>query len=73
MPTKDHELLRAVIRETLKAADVALSKAPVRGDASPHGMGKQVRVQLGAKTWLTSSQSEVDRVLAAGGRVVKEG
>lgn len=68
------ELLRSVIRETIRslsAADVALSKERSANNlVDPHGMGRRVRVELNGKTWLTASQAEVDRVLKAGGRVV---
>lgn len=70
---KDHDALRAVIRETLKnlsLADVELSKQPIRSDVDPSGMGATIRVELNGKTWLTRSQAEVDRVLKLGGKIL---
>ena len=63
-------MLRALIRETLKLGDVELSRQRPRLDAPSGGMGQPVRVALDGRTWLTSSQAEVDRVIASGGRIV---
>lgn len=73
---KDHDILRALIRETLKSlspADVELSKRSIRSDVHPSSMGQEVRVELNGKTWLTRSQAEIDHVLKRGGRIVKGG
>lgn len=70
---KDHDILRDLIRETLKSLspeDVELSKRAVRGDVHPSGMGQTVRVELNGKTWLTRSQTEIDHVLSRGGKIV---
>ena len=65
------EMLRTLIREILKQRDVELSMQAVRSDTQYGGAGKSVRVALNGKTWLTSSQAEIDRVIAAGGKVIK--
>lgn len=77
---KDHDVFRALVRETLlglketlKPQDVAVSKQPIRHDVSSHGMGAEVRVTLNGKSWITRSQTEVDRVLKLGGKIVKAG
>ena len=70
---KDHDVLRALIRETLKSLspeDVELSKRAVRTDVHSNGMGQVVRVELNGKTWLMRSQAEIDYVLNHGGRIV---
>jgi hypothetical protein len=73
---KDHDVLRALIRETLKSlspADVELSKSAIRTDVHSSGLGQTVRVELNGKTWLTRSQAEIDHVLKRGGKIVKGG
>ncbi len=69
MRSTGESLLRAIIRETLKASDVALSKQPT---TLVDPFGPSIRVELNGETWLTRSRAEVSRVLAAGGRIVKE-
>ncbi len=66
---KEHELLRALIRETLKLTDRDRGKA-TRAPVLLDPLGPPVRVQLNGRTWLTRSQAEVERVIDAGGGVV---
>lgn len=67
--TKDQELLRALIRETLKLTDRDKGVAP-RAPLYVHPLGPPVRVQLDGRTWLTNNQSEIERVIDAGGNVM---
>jgi len=63
------ELLRALIRETLKLSDRDKGIAP-RIPLYVQPLGHAVRVELNGRTWLTNSQPEIERVIDAGGRVM---
>ena len=66
---KDQELLRALIRETLKLSDRDKGIAP-RIPLYVQPLGPPVRLELNGRTWLTNNQSEVERTVDAGGRVM---
>ena len=66
---KDQELLRALVKETLKLTDRDRGLAP-RAPVLLNPLGPPVRVQLHGRSWLTRSQAEVERVLDAGGSVM---
>ena len=68
---KDQELLRALIRETLKLSDRDKGIGP-RSPFLVDPLGPHVRVYLDGKSWLTRSQAEVDRVIASGGKVERQ-
>lgn len=67
--SSDQELLRALIRETLKLSDRDKG-VTARIPLYVQPLGPPVRVELDGRTWLTNNQSEVERVIDAGGRVM---